>query len=262
MIKVSDYITKYFEDIGVKDIFMFTGGTVMHLIDSFGRSKKIKYWCTHHEQSAAMAAETYSKIKNDLCVVLVTSGPGATNTITGVLSCFQDSVPVVFISGQTKVKQTISNSQIENLRQFGSQEADIVSIVKPITKYAIEVTEIEKIKYYLDKAVFEAKNGRPGPVWLSIPLDVQGALVNEENLQGFKESDIEEKINIEPKNDEIEYIIKEINKSKRPVIIAGHGVRIADANKLLDDFCTKYKIPIVTTIMGIDNLENDHICNI
>ncbi len=261
MIKVSDYITKYFEDIGVKDIFMLTGGAAMHLNDSFGKSKKIKYWCAHHEQSISMAAESYSKTTNSLSICLTTSGPGATNTITGLLSCYTDSVPVIFISGQSKVKQTVAGSGVKGLRQFSPQETDIISIVKPITKYAIEITEVSKIKYYLDKAVFEAQNGRPGPVWLSIPLDVQGAFIDENDLECFDKSN-EEKIKIEPTDEELSYILKSLKEAKRPVIIAGHGIRLSDSNKLLDYFCTKYKIPVVTSIMGLDNLEYSHICNI
>ena len=260
MIKLSDYITKFFEDKNVEDIFMLTGGGCMHLVNSFGSSKKIKYWCTHHEQSAAIAAETYSKIKNDLCVVLVTSGPGATNTITGLLDCYQDSIPVIFISGQTKVKQTVLNSNIKNLRQFGNQEVNIIPIVNSITKYAVEIQDATEIKYHLERAVFEAKNGRPGPVWLSVPLDIQATLIDEKNLKGFN-NDYQE-IKVEPDIDEIEYILTELKNAKRPVIIAGHGISISNSKDLLDKFCADYKIPIVTTMMGIDNLEEEHICNI
>ncbi len=260
MIKLSDYITKFFEDKNVENIFMLTGGGCMHLVNSFGNSKKIKYWCTHHEQSAAIAAETYSKIKNDLCVVLVTSGPGSTNTITGLLNCYQDSIPVIFISGQTKVKQTVLNSNIKSLRQFGSQEVNIISIVSSITKYAVEIQDATEIKYHLERAVFEAKNGRPGPVWLSVPLDIQAALIDEKNLKKFN-NDYQE-IKVEPSIDEIEYILTELKNAKRPVIIAGHGITTSNSKDLLDKFCTNYKIPVVTTIMGIDNLEEEHICNI
>lgn len=261
MIKLSDYVTKFFEEKNVENMFMLTGGGCMHLVNSFGNSKKIKYWCTHHEQSAAIAAETYSKMKNDLGLVLVTSGPGATNTITGVLNCYQDSIPVVFISGQTKVKQTVANSSIKNLRQFGSQEVDIVSIVKPITKYAVEIQDASEIRYHLEKAVFEAKSGRPGPVWLSIPLDIQGALIDENNLKGFADNNFEN-IKLKTSYEEVEYILNSLKNAKRPVIIAGHGIRLASANDLLDKFCKSYKIPVVTPIMGIDNLEDNHICNI
>ena len=259
--KLSDYVVEFFEKQDVKDMFMVSGGGCMHLVNSFGNSTKMKYWCTQHEQAAAMAAEGYAKMKNDLCVVLTTSGPGATNTVTGVLDCYQDSIPLVFISGQAKSSQTVYNSGIENLRQFGVQEANIVPIVQSITKYAVEINEPEKIKYYLEKAVHEAKSGRPGPVWLSIPLDVQSANIDVEGLRGY-DALLEENIEYSPKPEELLFFADELKKAKRPVIIGGHGVRLADACELLDSFVKKYKIPVVTPIMGIDILEGDHECNI
>ena len=258
--KLSDYVVRFFEKQKVKDMFMVSGGGCMHLVNSFGSSDKIKFWCTQHEQAAAMAAEGYSKMKNDLCVVLTTSGPGATNTITGVLDCYQDSIPVVFISGQAKRKQTVYNSGIESLRQFGVQEANIIPIVKSITKYAVEVNEPKKIRYYLERAVYEAKSGRPGPVWLSIPLDVQSANINVEELEGFDDSaEIRE---YAPTKEELEYFADALKCAQRPVIIAGHGVRLADACELLEKFVHKYQIPVVTPIMGIDVLGGEDECNI
>ncbi len=259
--KLSDYVVRFFEKQKVKDMFMVSGGGCMHLVNSFGSSEKIKFWCTQHEQAAAMAAEGYAKMKNDLCVVLTTSGPGATNTITGALDCYQDSIPVVFISGQAKRKQTVYNSGIESLRQFGVQEANIIPIVQSITKYAVEVNEPKKIKYYLEKAVYEAKNGRPGPVWLSIPLDVQSANINVDELEGFFNT-LEVKTEYTPTKDEMVYITSELKKAERPVIIAGHGVRLADACENLEKFVHKYRIPVVTPIMGIDVLAGEDECNI
>ena len=259
--KLSDYVVKFFEKQNVKNMFMVSGGGCMHLVNSFGNSKKIKYWCTQHEQAAAMAAEGYAKMKNDLCVVLTTSGPGATNTITGVLDCYQDSIPVVFISGQAKRKQTVYNAGINGLRQFGVQEANIIPIVESITKYAVEVNEPKKIKYYLEKAVYEAKNGRPGPVWLSIPLDVQSANVNTNELQGFYEVQTVS-YDKEPKEDDLKAFAELLGAAKRPVIIGGHGIRLAGACEQLNCFANKYQIPVVTPIMGIDILEEENVCNI
>ena len=258
--KLSDYIVKFFERQKVKDIFMVTGGGCMHLVDSFGKSSKIKYWCTEHEQSAAMAAEAYSKIKNDLGLVLTTSGPGATNTVTGVLDCYQDSTPVVFLSGQSKSKQTVLNSGIEGLRQFGVQEANIIPIVSSITKYAVEISEPKLIRYHLEKAVYLAKNGRPGPVWISIPLDIQSANINPDSLQVFDASDNE--VKIKPNDFEIAYCIEKLNNAKRPVIIGGHGIRLAEACEELNTFAINNSIPVVTPIMGIDILAGNHPCNI
>lgn len=259
--KLSDYIVSFFEKQQVKDVFMVTGGGSMHLVDSFGKSDKIRYWCTHHEQAAAMAAEGYAKMKNDLCVVLTTCGPGATNAVTGVLDCYQDSTPVVFLSGQAKSKQTVRNSGILGLRQFGVQEADIIPIVQPITKYAAEVEDAKKIRYHLEKAVYEAKSGRPGPVWLSIPLDVQSATVSEGELRGFFE-EREPACKTLPAEDDIAYVMQLLKSSKRPVIIGGHGIRLAGACAQLEQFAAAHGIPVVMPVMGIDILEEEHPCNI
>lgn len=259
--KTSDYVVKFFEKQKVKDMFMVSGGGCMHLVNSFGNSDKMNFWCTQHEQAAAMAAEGYAKMKNDLCVVLTTSGPAATNAITGVLDCYQDSIPVVFISGQAKRMQTVYNSGIETLRQFGVQEANIIPIVQSITKYAVEINEPKKIRYYLEKAVYEAKSGRPGPVWLSIPLDVQSASINIDELEGFDES-TEGKKEYVPTEQELLYLARELKEAKRPVIIAGHGIRLAGACELLETFVQKYQIPVVTPIMGIDVLGDEDQCNI
>lgn len=256
--KLSDYIVDFFEKQGLKDMFMVTGGGCMHLVNSFGNSKKIKYWCTQHEQSAAMAAEAYAKIKNDICVVLTTSGPGATNTITGLLDCYQDSTPVIFISGQAKSKQTVYNSGISGLRQFGVQEANIIPIVQSITKMAIEVTDSRKIRYYLEKAVHEAKSERPGPVWLSVPLDIQSANVNPVELEGYF-CEEEKKI---PSERDICYVMEALSQAKRPVIIGGHGVRLAGGCELLGKLAEELKIPVVTPFMAIDILSGSHECNI
>ncbi len=258
--KLSDFVVKFFEKKGVKDIFMVTGGSCMHLMNSFGNSEKIKYWCTEHEQSASMAAEAYSKQINDLGLVLTTSGPGATNTITGVLDCYLDSTPVIFISGQSKSKQTVLQSGIDGLRQFGVQEANIIPIVESITKYAIEIDDPKKILYYLEKAVYMAKNGRPGPVWISIPLDVQSANIDENNLIGYSETN--NVIKVLPTEEEIAYCCKRLLGAKRPVIIGGHGIRLSDSSEQLSDFVEKHDIPVVTPIMGIDVLSGDHPCNI
>ena len=257
--KLSDYVVEFFEKEKLKDIFMVSGGGCMHLVNSFGKSEKIHYWCTHHEQAAAMAAEGYAKQKNDIGVVLTTSGPGATNTITGVLDCYQDSIPVIFISGQAKRKQTVYNAEIDGLRQFGVQEANIITIVQSITKYAVEVENPQKIRYYLERAIYEAKSGRPGPVWISIPLDVQSANIDAQELEAFEKTEDKD---LMPSTEDINYVIESLKIAKRPVIIAGHGIRLAKADGLLEKFVHMYKIPVVTPIMGIDVIAGDDICNI
>ncbi|KKK74403.1 hypothetical protein LCGC14_2884130, partial [marine sediment metagenome] len=256
-IKVSDYVVKFLEKNGVKHIFMLAGGGCMHLTDSVGRSNKIKYICNHHEQASAMAAEAYSKFKNNLGVVLVTSGPGGTNAITGLLGAFQDSVPCIFISGQSKRNQTVYNSNLR-LRQFGVQEVNIIPIVDSITKYAVMMNDPQEIKYQLEKAAYLAKSGRPGPVWIDIPLDIQNTFVDENTLIGFDATKYALNYKTTPQDKEITEVIDFLKKAQRPVIIAGHGIRLADACSELASFVEKYNLPVVTPIMGIDVINSDH----
>ena len=258
MIKLTDYIVKFFEQQGVKDVFMLSGGGCMHLINSFGSSDKMTYWCLHHEQSVSMATEAYARMKNDLGVAVVTCGPGSTNTITGVLGAYQDSVPCVFLSGQAKRKNTVRLSGIEGLRQFGQQEVDIIPIVSSITKYAVMIDKPEDIRYHLEKAVYLAKHGRPGPVWIDVPLDVQNSKIDEDLLRSFTPE-------AEPKKDiskEIAEVAQMLRDAKRPVIIAGHGVRIAAACEDLRQLLERCDIPVVNSFLGIDVLPSDHMCNI
>jgi len=258
MMKLSDYLVKFLEGRGVEDIFMLTGGGCMHLVDSFGKAKKIKYICAHHEQTCAMAAEAYAKFKNDLGVVLVTSGPGVTNTLTGVVGAFQDSAPCLFISGQAKRRQTVFNEKEAKLRQFGIQEVNVIPIVESVCKFAIMINEPEKIRYYLEKALYLAKSGRPGPVWLDIPLDVQSAQIDEDNLRGFEPSELQENYRKNPTPAELSSVAYFLEKAKRPVVIAGHGIRLANACNEFISFIEKFNLPVVTPIMGIDVIPTNH----
>jgi len=250
-IKVSDYIVKYLASYGVRHVFMITGGGAMHLNNSFGRNKKIKCVFHHHEQACAIAAEGYARTAGRLAVVNVTSGPGGVNTLTGIMGQWTDSVPVLYISGQVKYETTIVSCPEVGLRQLGDQEVDIVSIVKPITKFAVSIRNPKDVGVLLEKAIHIATSGRPGPVWLDIPLNVQGAIVEESQLKGFKNpknKGVQNKmINIK-----IAQALAALEKSKRPVIIAGHGIRIANAQKLLMDLTEKLRIPVVSTFNGFD----------
>jgi len=259
MIKLSDYIVSFFEKENVKDVFMLSGGGCMHLIDSFGKSEKMRYWCMHHEQSISMAVDAYGRMKNDLAVAVVTCGPGATNTITGLLGAYQDSSPCVFISGQAKRKQTVFNSGIEGMRQIGQQEVNIIPIVQSITKYAVMINEPKDIRYHLEKAVYFARNGRPGPVWIDVPLDVQSSLIDESELKGFTPENDKFPNDLTKKMKELS---ADIQASKRPVIVAGQGVRIAGACSALEKFVSEYDIPVVSSFLGIDVLPSDHKCAI
>ena len=185
-IRLADFVINYLISKGIESLFTVTGGGAMFLNDACAANKKIKTICNHHEQACAMAAVGYSKYKNDFAAAILTTGCGATNAITGLLDAWQDNNPVVFISGQVKRKETSFNAKTK-LRQFGVQEANIIEIVKSITKYSVMVNDPYEIEMILDKAFFEAKSGRPGPVWIDIPLDIQGSIID---LSKLKKSSI------------------------------------------------------------------------
>jgi acetolactate synthase-1/2/3 large subunit len=224
---------------------MLPGGGAMHLNDSVGRSSRISYVCTLHEQAASIAAEGYSRITGNLGVAVVTSGPGGTNTITGVAGAWVDSIPILIISGQVKIETTVVNNP--ELRQLGDQEINIVDIVEPVTKYAVMVTDKNKIRYHLEKAVHLAKSGRPGPVWIDVPLDIQAALVDEDSLKGYDCSD-----QVGSLDSKIDVVIDLLKKSERPVIVVGNGVRLSESVEQFRILVERLKIPLITTFAGYD----------
>jgi acetolactate synthase-1/2/3 large subunit len=257
MIKVTDYIIKELEIYGIKHVFMISGGGAMHLVDSVGKSKKIKYICPHHEQAAAMAAEGYSRVSGKMGVVVVTSGPGGTNTLTGVIGQWLDSIPCLYLSGQIKQETCIATYPELKLRQLGDQEINIVDIVRPVTKYAVMVKDPKTIRYHLKKAIYLATHGRPGPVWLDIPLDIQGAIINESDLREYNENEDTTKIDPEELISQVKLAINELKKSKRPIILAGNAIRISGAKDLFTKISKKIGIPIVTSFNGFDLMETD-----
>lgn len=251
--RVADYVFKYLADYGVKHVFLVTGGGAMHLNDALKKEKRIKYICNHHEQASAIAAEGYARTTGNLAVVSVTTGPGGTNALTGVIGQWLDSVPVLYISGQIKMETCIASYPELNLRQLGDQEINIVDIVKPITKYAKMVTDPQSIKMELEKAIHLATSGRPGPVWLDIPINVQGALIDEKKLKSKKIKDVP----VAPGNKKIAEVVDELKKAKRPVVIAGHGIRIAGAKKEFLKLVKSTNIPVLTTFNGFDLMASD-----
>lgn len=251
--RVADYIFKYLADYGVKHVFLITGGGAMHLNDALRKESRIKYICVHHEQAAAIAAEGYARTSGNLAVVSVTSGPGGTNALTGVLGQWLDSVPVLYLSGQVKFETTIASCQDILLRQLGDQEINIIDIVKPITKYAKMITDPKTIKAELEKAIHIAISGRPGPVWLDIPLNVQGALIEADDLES--DNIVDEPITAEDKT--ISVVIEELQKAKRPLIVAGHGIRISKARKEFSELVSSLEIPVVTTFNGFDLIASE-----
>jgi len=252
--RVADFIADFiFEELNVKHVFMVTGAGIMHLTDGVASHPKLQAICPHHEQTSSMAIDAYSRASENFGVGFFTSGPGGTNAVTGLCGAWQDSVPCLFISGQVKKKETTNNAKIPGLRQFGVQELDMIPIVKYACKYATTLNDPNKVKYELEKAVHIAKSGRPGPVWIQIPMDVQSSIIDETKLNGFEHDDV-----IPTASDaEVDKIIKLLKKSKRPVIIAGQGIRISGAISLLEKFTSKFKIPVVTPFLGIDTIKSD-----
>ena len=252
-IKLSDYIAKRLKEIyNIPLFFMISGGGAMHLNDSLGRY--IPYICNHNEQACAIAAEGYARVSQKLAVVNVTTGPGGLNCLNGVFGQWTDSVPVLYISGQVKYSTTMDSCKDIPLRQLGDQEVDIISVVKPLTKYAVMVTKPEEIKYHLDRAIHEATTGRKGPVWLDIPINVQSALIDEKDLIDF---DITCKAAPSAKECKTDEILKRIEAAKRPLIIAGHGIRLSGMKDTFLKLIKKLNIPVVTTFNGIDLLPSD-----
>jgi acetolactate synthase-1/2/3 large subunit len=269
MIKVSDYIVKRLEEYGVKQAFMISGGGAMHLNDSFGKSEKIEYLCNHHEQASAMAAEGYARVSGKLPVVVVTSGPGGTNALTGVIGQWLDSVPCLYISGQVKQETVGAGSrgqgqgageagsrgkgQGAGLRQLGDQEINIIDMVRPVTKFAETLINPHRTDLVLDRAIESATQGRPGPVWIDIPLDVQSAMIDE-NLTGEGGY----LIPLLDDRDQIKETMHALTCASRPLVIAGHGIRIAKAEREFMEFVERFDIPVVTSFNGMDLMPTDH----
>ena len=260
MIKVSDYIFQHLvEKYGIKHCFLVTGGGAMHLNDSIGHTKGLKYICNHHEQASAIAGEGYYRACGHLAVTCVTTGPGGTNAITGVLGQYLDSIPGLYISGQIKTSTYKHTYPYLNLRQLGDQEADIVSMVTPITKYAKTIYNPLDVKYELDKAIAIALDGRPGPVWLDVPLDVQGATVDETQFKEFDPAmEIIDPVKHALVDEQIKQLIEKIKAAKSPVIYVGNGVRLAKREKEFITLAEKLNIPVVTAISGSDIIWHDH----
>jgi acetolactate synthase-1/2/3 large subunit len=254
---VAEYILKFLISKNVKNVFLMTGGAISFVVDAFSKNKKIKYTCVMHEQSAAMMADAYSRCDKGFGATMVTSGPGAQNLITGIACSWFDSVPVIHISGQVnKFELSSSNKTTKKVRQIGFQETDIVSIAKPITKFAYQLKSSNEIKYILEKAFYIANKGRPGPVLLDIPMNFQKEKIDLTKLKSFKKPKIKNNI-IKIKND-VYKIQKLLIKSKRPVLILGGGLRISKAVNELEKFLKKINIPIVTTWSGLDVIDFNH----
>lgn len=274
-IRVADYIAARCVEAGAKHVFLVTGGGAMYLNDAFGRNKSLTPVCFHHEQGAAIAAESYFRVTNQLAVLNVTTGPGGINALNGVYGAYVDSLGMLVVSGQVKRETYLRNYPIP-LRQLGDQEIDIVSMVQPIVKYATVLQDPARTRQVMDKAIYLATSGRPGPVWVDVPVDVQGTLIDAGELEGFDTSDTDLLIkdpDVTPNTrnelmllgkcdlkQSINTIIEKLAQSKRPVIFAGNGVRISGMREEFLQLVKKLGIPVVTGWNAHDVLTNDDPC--
>jgi acetolactate synthase-1/2/3 large subunit len=256
MIRVADYIAQTLASHGVRHVFLVTGGGAMHLNDAFGRATGIEYVSCHHEQACAIAAESYYRLTNRLAAVNVTTGPGGTNAITGVYGAFVDSLGMIVVSGQVKWETLVRSTDLP-LRQLGDQEIDITRLVEPITKYAVMVTDPQTVRYHLERALHLATTGRPGPVWLDVPMNVQGALVDPEKLAAY-----------DPEEDRLRFstdldtacrtLAQRLAAAKHPVVLAGSGVRLSGGHDEFIALVDRLGIPVTTAWNAHDLLWDDH----
>lgn len=254
-IKVSNYVAKFLVEHGIDTLFTVTGGGAMHLNDGLGHQEGLHCLYNHHEQACAIAAESYARINNKIAAVCVTTGPGGTNAITGVVGGWLDSIPMLIISGQVRYDTTARSTGL-NIRAMGDQEFDICKSVECMTKYCDMITDPMQIRYCLEKALFLAQTGRPGPCWLDIPLNVQGAFVEEDDLVGYDESEGLREVPAKVSDDIVDLIINKIKTAKRPVINAGNGVRISGGFDEFTKLVEKLNIPVVTGWNSIDLIED------
>ena len=252
---LSDYVLDFLEKKKVKKVFLITGGAISFMVDAFSRNKKINYISVAHEQGAAMMADAYSRLGPNYSCTMVTSGPGATNLLTGIACSYFDSIPSLHICGQVNTyEQQSSNKSTMNVRQVGFQETDIVNISKPITKFSYKLSDPKEIRYILEKSHYIATSGRPGPVLIDIPMDLQRCKIDPKKLKSFKIKKSKNSI----KDSKINYIIKEIKKAKKPVIILGGGIKYAKAENELKKFLKNINVPIVTTWSGVDLIDHSN----
>ncbi|WP_198266387.1 thiamine pyrophosphate-binding protein [sulfur-oxidizing endosymbiont of Gigantopelta aegis] len=257
MMRVADYVIERLYAEGCKHIFMVTGRGALFLTDAVARHKATHSISVHHEQAAAYASVAYADYSEQPSVCLVSTGCAATNTITGVLSAWQDGIPCVFISGQNMLQETTHYTGIA-LRTYGQQEADIIPIVTSITKYATMISDPKKIKYALEKALYLAQTGRKGPVWIDIPLDVQSMHIEPDELESF----VPEPVYFQPIAEDIQYLRQAIQQAERPVILIGSSIRSADAIDELHRFIEQYQIPLVYSASAVDSYGTDNLLSI
>lgn len=260
--RLSDYVADFLVDNGIVDCFMITGGGAMHLNDALGHKEGLHCLYNHHEQACAIAAEAYARVHNKMAAVCVTTGPGGTNAITGVVGGWLDSVPMFVISGQVRYDTSARYmNQLEeglNFRAVGDQEYDIVKSVEPMCKYAVMVEEPEKIRYVLEKAFYLATHGRRGPVWIDIPVNFQGCTIETDDLVGYDSAEDAMQMPDKVKAETVKTILEKIKNAKRPVLYAGNGIRLSEGYEDYRKCLDKLNIPVVTCWDSIDAIEDAH----
>ncbi len=259
LVRVADFIASFLAEHGVADVFLVTGGGAMHLNDAFGRERRLRYWACHHEQACAIAAEGYARASGRMAAVNVTTGPGGTNAITGVWGAYVDSIPMIVVSGQVKFETVVRSTNLP-LRQLGDQEIDIARVVAPMTKYSVMVTDPQTVRYHLERALHLATSGRPGPVWLDIPMNVQGARVDPDTLSGY-----------EPAEDAIAFattdlagaardVVSRLRAAQRPVVMVGTGVRVSGTHDAFLRAVSAMGVPVAVSFNALDALWAEHPC--
>jgi acetolactate synthase-1/2/3 large subunit len=253
LIKLSDYVIRFLHDAGIERIFMLTGGGCMHLVDSVGRQPGLEYVCCLHEQAASFAAQAHAEFTSRPCAVLVTTGPGGTNAVTGLAAAWLDSTPCVILSGQVKRADSLTG---RGVRSMGPQEVDVVSVVMPLTKYAKTIIEPSDVRYELEKAFYLATTGRRGPVWLDFPLDVQAQMIDEAKLRGFSvNAQVDEFSQLRA---QVSNAIELLKKAERPVLFLGNGARLAHLDGLIELIVDRLQIPTLLTWKAMDMLPESH----
>jgi len=260
--RVADYIAQTLAAHDIRHVFMITGGGAMHLNDAIGRSAELEYICCHHEQACAMAAESYARLSGKMAAVNVTTGPGGINTLNGVFGAYTDSIPMIVISGQVKGETCMGFYDDLELRQLGDQEADVVRMASGVTKYAVLIKDAKTIRFHLEKALHLATSGRPGPVWIDVPVDIQGASIEPETLQGYDPASNEETqiLRGEALQQMVAGVLQRLAEAKRPAILAGHGIRMSGASEELLELASRLQIPVCAAWDSIDLVPNDHEC--
>nr|MCR4567386.1 thiamine pyrophosphate-binding protein [Pseudobutyrivibrio sp.] len=260
-IRLADYVANFLVEHGVSDVFSVVGGGAMHLNDALGHHPNLTVTYNHHEQACAIAAEAYARLDNKIAAVCVTTGPGGTNALTGVLGGWLDSIPMFIISGQVRYDTTARYALQytgDRLRAMGDQEYDIVRSVEPMTKYATMIEDPNQIRFALEKAWHLANTGRPGPVWLDIPVNYQGMYIETDELDGYDPTEDDSKLPPKVSDDTIKTVIDKIKSAKRPVFHAGYGIRLSGGYEVFRKVADKLNIPIVTYWNAVDLIEDDN----